>query len=84
MPTKLLYRASRDGFEMSDWQKRCLGKSRTMTLVKVHCIAASLLARHMRKQSLNSFSCVGAQISALLIALACVLLLRSVRRLAGG
>jgi hypothetical protein len=35
VPTKLLYRATRDGFRRADWDARCLGKGPTMTLVKV-------------------------------------------------
>ena len=35
IPSRLLYRASRDGFEFDDWKARCAGKGPTMTLVKV-------------------------------------------------
>jgi hypothetical protein len=35
LPSKLLYRGSRDGFDIDTWQKRCLGHSPTLTLMRV-------------------------------------------------
>ena len=35
MPSTLIYRATRDGFKFDDWQRCCLGKGPTMTLIKV-------------------------------------------------
>ena len=35
VPSKLIYRATRDGFKLEDWEARCLGKGPTMTLVQV-------------------------------------------------
>jgi hypothetical protein len=37
LPHILLYRASHDGFAASDWQRKCLNKGPTLTVVKSEC-----------------------------------------------
>jgi len=37
LPHVLLYRASHDGFAVSDWQRKCLNKGPTLTVVKSEC-----------------------------------------------
>jgi hypothetical protein len=35
VPSALIYRASRDGFQRKHWDTRCMGKGPSMTLIKV-------------------------------------------------
>jgi hypothetical protein len=37
LPHILLYRASHDGFAAQDWQRKCLNKGPTLTVVKSEC-----------------------------------------------